>query len=54
MCVSLTSVERTSADGVENFLRRMEGGELVGSVEKVGEDERNGIELYVTRGRAVR
>jgi len=46
----ITSVERRAADGIGEFLERMEEGENVGCVEKVKVEEGKSLEMYVTRG----
>jgi len=49
-CLVITSVERRAADGIGEFLERMEEGENVGCVEKVKVEEGKSLEMYVTRG----
>ena len=49
-CCVVTSVERRSADGIDDFVEKMKSSEFVGNVEKVLEDKPRKLELYITSG----
>jgi hypothetical protein len=49
-CYIVTSVERRTADGIDNFIMTMRKSKYVGSVEKVLEDKKKKLELYITKG----
>lgn len=47
-CIIVTSVERRTADGIDDFVERMRKSDHVGKVEKILEDEGRDLELYIT------
>ena len=49
-CIVVTSVERRTADGIDDFVDAMKSCEFVGSVEKILEDQSRKLELYITKG----
>lgn len=49
-CIIYTSVERRRADGIQDFVNRVEKLPHVGKMDKVLEDEKRKLELYVTTG----
>ena len=50
--VVVSSMERRTADGIDDFLAQMRGMEHVGKVEMAWRDENRSIEIYVTTGKA--
>lgn len=49
-CCVVTSVERRTADGIDEFIQAMERSDHVSKVEKVCEDKAKKLELYITKG----
>ncbi len=49
-CIVVTSVERRTADGIDQFVQRMRESEHVGQVERIMRDDDKDLELYITKG----
>ncbi len=49
-CCVVTSVERRTADGIDEFIQAMKRSDHVSNVEKVCEDKAKKLELYITKG----
>ena len=47
-CIIVTSVERRTADGIDDFVEKMRKSDHVGKVEKILQDEGRDLELYIT------
>jgi len=49
-CIVVTSVERRTADGIDQFVERMGESEHVGQVDRIMRDDDKDLELYITKG----
>ena len=49
-CVVVSSVERRTADGIDDFVDRMRQCVAVAGVERVLKDQERKLEIFVTRG----